>query len=151
MKKLLLPLLLGLVGLGCGAAAGFFLRPPETGEAEAEPRNEEPAEPPEYAKLSNQFVIPVLEEGKVASLVVLTLSLEVATGSTQLVNQHEPKLRDAFLRVLFAHANSGGFRGAFTDSANLVPLRIALLEAARSVLPDVVRDVLIGDIVRQDS
>lgn len=151
MKTLVLPLLLGLIGLAAGSAGGFFLRPDPSDETEGTPVAEEPAEPPEYAKLNNQFIIPVLEDGVVASLVVLSLSLEVAAGSTELVHQHEPKLRDVFLQVLFSHANSGGFRGSFTDSTNLVPLRSALLEAARTVLPDQVRDVLIGDIVRQDS
>jgi len=149
MKTLLIPLLLGLAGLAVGAAGGLVLRPDPA--PEAEPVVEEPAEPPEYAKLSNQFVIPVLEDGEITSLVVLSLSLEVSPGSTALVHQHEPKLRDVFLQVLFGHANSGGFRGSFTDSANLVPLRMSLLEAAQSVLAEVVRDVLIGDIVRQDS
>ena len=151
MKTLVLPLLLGLIGLAAGSAAGFFLRPDGAEETEDAATVEEPTEPPEYAKMNNQFIIPVLEDGVVASLVVLSLSLEVTAGSTELVHQQEPKLRDVFLQVLFGHANSGGFRGSFTDSANLVPLRGALLEAARSVLQDQVRDVLIGDIVRQDS
>lgn len=147
MKKLLLPLALGLIGLAAGTGAGFLL-PVAHSDAAEEP--EEPAEPPEYAKLNNQFVIPLLEDGAVVSLVVLSLSLEVTAGSSTAVYQQEPKLRDVFLQVLFSHANSGGFRGSFTDSANLVPLRGALLEAAQAVLPDVVSDVLIGDIVRQD-
>lgn len=147
MKKLLLPLALGLIGLAAGTGAGFLL-PAAPSDAAEEP--EEPAEPPEYAKLNNQFVIPLLEDGAVVSLVVLSLSLEVTAGSSTAVYQQEPKLRDVFLQVLFSHANSGGFRGSFTDSANLVPLRGALLEAAQAVLPDVVSDVLIGDIVRQD-
>lgn len=57
-----------------------------------------------------------------------------------------------FLRVLFDHANAGGFRGTFTDGSTLVALRRALLEAARSAMgAEGVLDVLITDIVRQDS
>ncbi len=148
MKKLILPVVLGLIGLAAGAGAGFFLRADASATAEVE--SEEPTVPPEYAKLNNQFVIPVMEDGVVVSLVVLSLSLEVTPGSTIMVFEHEPKLRDVFLQVLFNHANAGGFRGSFTDSANLVPLRMALFEAAVGVLPNVVTDVLIGDIVRQD-
>lgn len=148
MKKLLLPIILGLFGLAAGTGAGLLL-PGAHGDVAAEP--EEPAEPPEYAKMNNQFVIPLLEDGTIVSLVVLSLNLEVKAGESTTVYQQEPKLRDVFLQVLFSHANSGGFRGSFTDSANLVPLRGALLEAAQTVLPDVVSDVLIGDIVRQDS
>ena len=102
--------------------------------------------------MPTQFVVPVLEGGRVGALVVLALSLEVPVGQTDLVFTREPKLRDAFLRVLFDHANAGGFRGSFTDAATLVSLRRALLEAARKALgADAVSDVLITDILRQDS
>lgn len=107
--------------------------------------------PPEYVKMNNQFVIPVLEDGRVNSMVIVSLSLEVTTGSSEQVYSREPKLRDAFLQVLFDHANAGGFRGAFTDGSNLILLRKALLEKARSVIGEDVQDVLISDIARQDS
>ena len=84
-------------------------------------------------------------------MVVLTLSMEVPIGQAEGVHAREPKLRDEFLRVLFDHANTGGFRGTFTDSANLVVLRRALLESAHKVMGETVQDVLITDIIRQDS
>lgn len=149
MKKLIVPLILGLVGLGGGVGAGIFLRhaPEET----AQVAKAEPEEPPEYVKLNNQFVIPVVEAGQVASLVVISLSLEVKAGGTDMVYAREPKLRDVFLQVLFDHANAGGFRGSFTDGSNLVVLRQALKEVAFQVLGDTVGDVLIVDIGRQDN
>lgn len=106
---------------------------------------------PEYVKLSNQFVVPVVEKGRVAAMVILSLNLEVTAGSSEGVYTREPKLRDAFLQVLFDHANAGGFAGSFTDGSNLIFLRRALGEAAKRVLGSVVTDVLIIDIVRQDS
>lgn len=147
MKRFLLPLVIGILGLPLGAGAGYFLRPAPDAEAEAA---SEDIAPREYVDLSNQFVIPVLSDGVVSGLVVLSLSLEVEAGQSEAVLTHEPKLRDVFLQALFAHANAGGFRGAFTDSAALAPLRQALFEAAGGVLPDIVSDVLINDIVRQD-
>jgi hypothetical protein len=101
-------------------------------------------------KLNNQFIVPVLEGGRIVSMVILTLSLEVATGTSEAVYAKEPKLRDAFLQVLFDHANTGGFRGSFTDASNLVFLRKALTEKAAGVLGSSVTDVLITDIARQD-
>jgi flagellar protein FliL len=149
----LLPLLLALIGVGLGGGAGFFLRPQTTQDdsMHVEEAVEEPAEPPEYVKLNNQFVIPVLEDGRIESMVILSINLEVGTGTTETVYAREPKLRDAFLQVLFDHANAGGFRGSFTDGANLVNLRTALQETATDVLGDIVKDVLIVDIGRQDS
>lgn len=154
MIRKLIPLLLGLVGLGIGIGGGLVLRPApaEPAVEEADHAEEtEPEVPPEYVKLNNQFIVPVMAEGKVVSMVILSLSLEVATGSTEMAYQREPKLRDVFLQVLFDHANSGGFQGSFTDSANLILLRTALTEAAHSVLGEEVKDVLIADITRQDS
>ncbi len=106
---------------------------------------------PDYVRLNNQFIVPVVEDGRVSATVVLSLSLEVPPGGTEAVYAREPRLRDAFLRVLFDHANAGGFRGVFTDGANLVVLRNALKEAARKVMGDDVTDVLISDLVRQDA
>jgi flagellar FliL protein len=154
MIRKLIPLLLGLIGLGIGIGAGMFLRPPPpepTEEEIAMAEEAEPEVPPEYVKLNNQFIVPVVEDGKVVSMVIMSLSLEVEAGTTEGTYQHEPKLRDAFLQVMFDHANSGGFGGSFTDSANLVLLRKALIEAAVSVLGKDVKDVLIADITRQDS
>ncbi len=56
-----------------------------------------------------------------------------------------------FLQVLFDHANAGGFNGAFTSSTNMDVLRQSLLETAQAVIGKSVRNVLIVDIVRQDS
>ena len=168
MRKLF-PILFGLVGLGIGGGAGYLLRPApvaETTESDA-PHTEEhasaeaatdvteaevdPEAEPEYVKLSNQFVVPVLEDGQVSAMVILALSLEVTHGASEQVYAREPKLRDALLQVIFDHANAGGFKGSFTDGSNLVILRKALLEAAKSTVGDLVTDVLISDIARQDS
>lgn len=165
----LIPVILALVGLGGGVGAGLFLRPapPPQDQASAaadkaakdaehaEAGEGEEGEPregvPEYVKLNNQFVVPVVEEGRVAALVVLSLSLGVDPGSTEMVYLREPKLRDAFLQVMFDHANTGGFSGSFTDGSNLVVLRTGLKEAGAQVLGPVITDVLITDIARQDS
>ncbi|MBE0554154.1 MAG: flagellar basal body-associated protein FliL [Rhodobacteraceae bacterium] len=175
MIRKLIPVLLALLGLGAGVGAGFALRPagdapPAEGhgeeaaadahapeghgaEAPAEAGHDAGAEEgaPEYVKLNNQFVVPVLEGGRVVSMVILSLNLEVGTGQSEAIYAREPKLRDAFLQVLFDHANAGGFRGSFTDGSNLVILRRALLEKARTVAGEAVLDVLISDIARQDA
>lgn len=165
----LLPLILPLIGLGAGVGAGFALRPDppiqaaadaaetagetaaEATDAPAEPAAPDSETPPEYARMNNQFVVPVLEGGRVVSMVILSLSIEIPPGGAEDVYAREPKLRDSFLQVLFDHANAGGFRGSFTDGSNMILLRRALLESARTVLGATARDVLITDIVRQDS
>lgn len=164
MKKLL-PIILLLLGVGGGIGAGVVLKPEEVVElhpcgpgeeptvvaAKAEPEEEEAQEAAfEYLKMNNQFVVPVVTDGKVSALVVLALSLELQVGQKDAIFQREPKLRDIFLQVLFDHANTGGFRGAFTNSNTMDVLRASLRQAARQAVGDVVNDVLVTDIVRQD-
>ena len=151
MIRKILPILLGLLGLGLGIGAGIFLRPAAQEHAVVEEAPPDPSLAPDYIKMANQFIVPVMVKGKVSAMVILSLSLEVLSGSTEQVYRLEPKLRDQFLQVMFDHANSGGFSGSYTDGANLLLLRKALLESAKSVLKEQVSDVLIIDIVRQDS
>ncbi|SPH19354.1 hypothetical protein ASD8599_00079 [Ascidiaceihabitans donghaensis] len=160
MKKLL-PLILLLVGSGAGVGAGVFMRPPppemteEEAQIHAEKQKElesESEEPPtsEYVKLSNQFVVPIVNDERVNAMVVMSLSIEVEAGQRDAVFLREPKLRDSFLQVLFDHANIGGFDGEFTSARNLAILRQALVEIARKDMGDTVTDVLIQEIARQD-
>ena len=166
MKRLLLPLVLFVLGIGGGVGAGLFLAPADaadtaSGDAEdaagqGDPADDAAAEARDlvgesgYVKLSNQFVVPVVEEARVSALVVMGLSVEVPEPMRDAVFLHEPKLRDAFLQAMFDHANIGGFDGNFTSSSNMRVLREALREAARGVLGASVADVLIVDFVRQD-
>jgi len=162
----ILPILLALIGVGAGIGAGVMLKPdpaehgdvadcatPSTeGEHTSQPAVDEHGQEvtPEYVKMNNQFVIPVLKDGNMAALVVLSISLEVAPGGKEATFQREPKLRDAFNQVLFDHANSGGFDGVFTNSNKMVVLRDSLYEVAQKVAGPVVKDILIDQIVRQD-
>ncbi len=156
MRKLL-PVILALLGIVAGGGAGFLMRPGASAggdhtaaEGGHGDEGSDTAAQPEYVKLNNQFIVPVLEGGRIVSMVILTLSLEIAAGTSEAVYAKEPKLRDAFLQVLFDHANTGGFRGSFTDASNLVFLRKALTEKAAGILGPSITDVLITDIARQD-
>lgn len=164
MKRLLLPLLLLLIGVGSGVGAGLYFKPSPTelatatdnpcGNIAATPEQMDDApiisEEREYAKLNNQFIVPVVQDGRVTAMVVMSLSLEVALGGRTAVFETEPKLRDAFLQAMFDHANAGGFSGNFTSGENMHSLRTDLLRRARNVAGNQVTDVLITDIVRQD-
>lgn len=169
MKKLL-PIILFIVGSGAGVAAGIFLKPEEpeiaadetaVADVEKEEKTEEKSGKDsekeglisefEYIKLKNQFVVPIVKEERIASMVVTSLSLEVAQGYGETVMDVEPKLRSEFLRVMFDHANIGGFDGMFTELSSLDDLQTALREVAQKILgTDIISDVLIFEIARQD-
>lgn len=180
MKKILIPLVMLLLGVGGGVGAAIMLAPapaedehaegvddPADGETEgdmsdeADHADEEQAEQitdevdpdkgaVEFLDLSNQFIIPIVVDGRVAGIVVMSISLEVTEGTIAGVNLLEPKIRDKFLQVLFNHANNGGFSGNFTDFRYLQSLKDELLRNARLVTGGDVTDVLILDLVRQD-
>ncbi len=163
----LLPIILMIIGGAVGGGAGIVLKPEpemacdakdeakeECSEKEMAEEEEEPessAEPEfDYIAMNNQFVVPVIQDELVRSLVVLSLSLETTPENTEAIFSKEPKLRDAFLSVLFDHSHIGGFNGAFTESGRMEVLRTALREAAQSVVGKSVSDVLITDIARQE-
>ena len=164
----ILPILFALIGLGAGLGAGVALRPDPVETVEMNPcgelpglhtdaeddgnptTDEETNEDPDFVKLNNQFVVPVVGEGAVTALVVISLSLEVTSGGSELIYQREPKLRDIFLQVLFEHANTGGFDGDFTTGRKMDRLRSALRESAVKIVGPTVTDVLISNLVRQD-
>ena len=132
-------------GSGHGKAAG-----PGGGHGDSKHASGETAGQ-DYVKLDNQFVVPVIEGGRTEALMMLALSLEIDPAIRAAVFENEPKLRDAFLRVMFDHANAGGFGGGFTAEGPIEALRVALRERARAILGPGARDVLIVDIARQDA
>ena len=179
MKALLIPVILLLVGVGGGVGAGIVLAPSseataadtedvaaegESSEIEESPENEPIAESTdaedsgedgsgavEFLNMTNQFIVPLVDQGAVNGLVVLSISLEVVEGTIATVHQLEPKIRDRFLQVLFNHANNGGFDGNFTDFRYIKSLKDELLRNAQVVAGRDVSDILILDLVRQDA
>lgn len=159
----LLPILIVLIGLIGGAGAGYVLKPdPEAADIATD--NGDGAGPPpvapppvlplenrQLARLNNQFYVPVIQSDKVTAMMALSLTLEVAQGYSETALSHEPRLRDAFLQVMFDHANTGGFDGTYTRQGNMAALRNALRETGQQLLGPSLIDVLITDIVRQES
>ncbi|AXC48570.1 hypothetical protein DRW48_01620 [Paracoccus suum] len=97
-----------------------------------------------------QFFVPLVRGGTVQGMMILSLSIETAEDQQEAVFKKENQLRDALLRQLMIHANTGGFDGNFTAEAHTALLRGALLASARKVAGDAVLQVLIGDITKQD-
>jgi len=107
----LLPILIALVGLGGGVGAGLALRPaPEpvlaadgtcpcncdaagaelgAGTAHAGASDGQAGEDgdttTDFVKMNNQFVVPVVKEGDIAALVVMSISLETAPGGSEAI------------------------------------------------------------------
>ncbi|GAB4267509.1 MAG: flagellar basal body-associated FliL family protein [Pararhodobacter sp.] len=169
MKKLL-PILFLLLGLGAGVGAGIALRPADhaevaQGDGHVEAADDGHAEAAatttvhytprpadtETVRLPNQFVVPLIEDGRVRAMVVIGLALELTAGHHFNLASDEARLRAVFLQLLFDHANIGGFEGVFTSGEALLSLRRTLREAARLEIGPEVYDVLITELLRQES
>ncbi len=169
----LLPVLLAVIGIAGGAGAGYVLRPapaPEAGATAADGHasgkppasahggargdghgsTAAPGEESEFVKLDHQFVVPVLSNGRVISMVAMSLTLDLEPGIRNAVIARQPLLRDRFLRVLMDHANTGGFDGTFTSNGALGALKSALIDAGNTAIGSGVKDVLILDVARQE-
>ncbi len=152
MARFIVPLL-ALLGLAAGGAAGVALKPappPPVEEEEPAPSRANPDLPSAFHEMEKHFVVPILGPERTRGMMLLSLGLEVTESELAAVRALEPRLRDAFLRVMFEHANAGGFDGRFTATRQMDSLRMALRETAQSMQPGV-REVLIVDVVRQDS
>lgn len=153
----LLPIIIIVIGIAAGVGGGLALRPTIAASTEGvEDDHAESSHGAEsnanvsYVKLNKQFVVPVVKEGLVRALVVLTISLEVEPSLETEIYDKEPKLRDALLSVMFLHANSGGFEGQFTGGEVMKDLRGSMLDAARELFGSDVHQVLVTNILRQD-
>ncbi|MDP5307128.1 hypothetical protein [Paracoccus spongiarum] len=173
MKKIL-SMILPLVALLGGIAGGEMLRPAATGAEAATGAHQSVGAPPEggagpaadagtppvgdqeieaagegFFTFPTQFFVPMMRNGDMGAMMILTITLETGADTLEAMKGHEQRLRDALLRQLLIHANTGGFDGNFTSEASMRVLRDALLTAARSATSYPVRQVLIGDIARQ--
>lgn len=103
-----------------------------------------------YLEFPQQFFVPIVRGGELRAVMILALSLEIPGEMEEAFFRQEHRLRDALLRSLLIHANSGGFDGNFTAEARLGLLRETLLAEARKVGGPAISAVLIGDIARQE-
>ncbi|MFD1882569.1 hypothetical protein [Paracoccus pacificus] len=118
---------------------------------EADVKAEKPANYDDLAwfRFPTQFFVPVVRDGTLGFVMVMTLTLEIPKTAQERVNAQEFRLRDALLRSLLIEANTGAFEGNFTTDAQMNRLRGNLLKSARKTAGDDIRNILIEDIARQ--
>ncbi|PHR91180.1 MAG: hypothetical protein COA69_11700 [Robiginitomaculum sp.] len=103
-----------------------------------------------YLKFKRQFVVPVVRNGRIESLVLLNLNLELNRNASEGIYSLEPKLRDALMRALLGLSHRGVFTGDLTRADTYEQLQIELLKATREVAENGIENVLILDLSRQE-
>ena len=146
--KLLLAVTGVVLGLAAGVGAGsyWYLAHATTAPVEAAA----PGEPPAFIDLERKFVVPLVRDNRVRSLLVTDLRLEVRASGESRALALKPKIRDAFLDTLYAMAVAGAFDGDLYSNNVQDEMRARLLTAAREVLQDDASAVLIAELLRQD-
>lgn len=104
-----------------------------------------------YFKFTREFVVPLISNERVSSLVILNLSLETDTTKADNLYLKEPLLRDSIMTTLIEIAGDGRTFQRMTSIENYETIRSMVLVDLQKRLPDQgIRNVLIMDIARQD-
>jgi|APLow6443716910_1056828.scaffolds.fasta_scaffold87116_2 flagellar basal body-associated protein FliL len=103
-----------------------------------------------YFKFSREFVVPVVSQGRVTSLVILNLNLEADADMSQKLFEMEPKLRDNIMTTLITISNDGQTFESMTDLENYESIRSMVMMNLKSVMATGIHNVLIVDLAKQD-
>ena len=103
-----------------------------------------------YLKFKRQFVVPVMQGGKIDSLVIMNFNLVLNDEAPGEIFSLEPKFRAAIVKELLDLSNSGAFDEDLTTPSTYEALRENMLKAVRRVSKYGVEDILILDVAKQD-
>jgi flagellar protein FliL len=104
----------------------------------------------EYFKFSREFVVPIMRESRVESLVILNINLEVDASEIQRLFSMEPKIRDNIMTTLIELSNDGATLDSIATLKNYESIRSTVLLNLQTILPEGIRNVLIVDMAKQD-
>lgn len=99
-----------------------------------------------FMKFSRQFVVPVVSREARNGFMIFDIMIDVDPAILSTSYPLEPRLRDAFLRVLLDHAADGALERALRDADAMDELRGDLLLPARDILGEGANGILITDV-----
>ena len=103
-----------------------------------------------YFKFTREFVVPIMHDRKVESLVILNINLEVDSDISQQMFSMEPKVRDNVMSTLIELSNDGTTFENITDVESYETIRAMVLQNLQRVISSGIRNVLIVDLAQQD-
>lgn len=104
-----------------------------------------------YFKFSREFVVPIIQNERVASLVILNINVESDAAQSDKLFSQEPVLRDVVMTTLIEISGDGRTFQSMTSIENYETVRSLILTALQEKFPDMgIRNILIQDIARQD-
>lgn len=103
-----------------------------------------------FFSFSREFVVPLLTDGQVDSLVIINISLEVSPELSSKLFSMEPKLRDNIMTTLVGLSSDDETFRQLTTVRNYENIRSLVLANLRDEISRDIESVLIMDIARQD-
>lgn len=103
-----------------------------------------------YYKFTREFVVPMIDNGRVESLVILNINLEVDAAQSQALFSMEPAIRDNIMTTLVGLSNDGRTFESITDIENYETIRTMVLMNLKKMSVTGINNVLILDMARQD-
>ena len=103
-----------------------------------------------YFKFTREFIVPIMHDRKVESLVILNINLEADSSVSQNLFSMEPKIRDNIMTTLIQLSNDGRTFENITDVESYETIRAMILLNLQKVLSSGIENVLIVDIAQQD-
>lgn len=104
----------------------------------------------EYYKFTREFVVPIMRDETVRSLVILNINLEVESGMNSELFSMDPKLRDNIMSTLVALGNDGVTLERMTSAESYETIRSMVKKNLSSVVASGIKNVLIVDLGKQD-
>lgn len=103
-----------------------------------------------FHRFSREFIVPLIDNGRVSSLVILNINLEVDAAVSQTLFSMEPALRDNIMTTLITLSNDGRTFESISSIENYESMRAMILMNLKKTVPNGINNVLILDMARQD-
>lgn len=104
----------------------------------------------QYFNFSREFVVPIMKQQRVDSLVIININLEVESSVMDKMFSIKPKLRDNIMTTLVELSNDGKTLVEPTNVDSYETIRSVILSNLNSVVASGIENVLIMDLAKQD-
>lgn len=171
MMKMIVPFVLVLLASAAGGFGASLLKgdsAPVTSEAALETESADPARgkakkgdktgsdaygletKSTYFKFSREFIIPIMRDAELTSLIILNISLEADANAGGSLFTQEPKIRDRIMTTLISISNDGVTLQSLTKVENYETVRELVLKDLQYTFPtEKISNVLILDVGKQ--
>lgn len=105
---------------------------------------------PAYYKFSREFVVPIIDNERVKSLVILNLNLQVDSAASQDLFSQEPVLRDNIMTTLIGLSGDDTIFNSLNNVEHYETIRSMILSNLQDSVSEDIQNVLILDMARQD-